>query len=144
VAAALLLAARDAGEPAWAAAATGLAVRAAARPPDQTGVVDAGLCHGSAGLAHLFSRMYQMTAEPALADAARFWVVRTFELCSAMAPGRGVPLTGAARPAWKGPGLLEGAAGVALALEAAGTTVEPFWDQMLLVSAAGTPGGQAR
>jgi class I lanthipeptide synthase len=144
VAAALLLAARDAGEPAWAAAATGLAVRAAARPPGQTGVVDAGLCHGSAGLAHLFNRMYQMTAEPALADAARFWVERTLELCSAMAPGRGITLTEAPRPAWKGPGLLEGAAGVALAMEAAGTTVEPFWDQMLLVSAAGTPGGQAR
>jgi lantibiotic modifying enzyme len=144
VAATLLLAARDARESAWAAAATGLAVRAATRPPDQTGVVDAGLCHGSAGLAHLFNRMYQITAEPALADAARFWVERTLELCSAETPGRGVTPTEAARPAWKGPGLLEGAAGVALAMEAAGTTVEPFWDQMLLVSAAGTPRGQAR
>jgi hypothetical protein len=88
--------------------------------------------------------MYQMTAEPALADAARSWVERTLELCSAMAPGRGVTLTEAARPAWKGPGLLEGAAGVALAMEAAATAVEPAWDQMLLVSAAGIPGGQAR
>jgi hypothetical protein len=144
VAAALLLAARDAGEPAWAAAATGLAVRAAARPPDQTGVVDAGLCHGSAGLAHLFNRMYQMTAEQALADAARFWVERTLELCSAAAPGQGAALADAARSACKGPGLLEGTAGVALALEAAGTAVEPVWDQMLLVSTAGTAGVQAR
>ena len=40
--------------------------------------------------------------------------------------------------------LLEGAAGVALAMEAAGTTVEPLWDQMLLVSAAGIAAGQAR
>jgi lantibiotic biosynthesis protein len=124
VAAALLLAARDAGEPAWAAAATGLAVRAAARPPDQTGVVDAGLCHGSAGLAHLFNRMYQLTAEPALADAARFWIEQTLELGSAC----------------HGTGLLEGSGGVALALEAASTTTEPVWDQMLLVSTAGTAG----
>jgi hypothetical protein len=29
-------------------------------------------------------------------------------------------------------------------MEAAGTTVEPVWDQMLLVSAAGIAGGQAR
>ena len=85
-----------------------------------------------------------MTAEPALADAARFWVERTVELCSATAPGRGVTLTEAERPAWKGPGLLEGAAGVALAMEAAATTAEPVWDQMLLVSAAGTPGAQPR
>lgn len=144
VAAALLLAAREAGEPAWASAATGLAVRAAARPPGQTGVVDAGLCHGSAGLAHLFNRMYQMTAEPALADAARFWVERTLALCPAMAPGQGVTPAAAAQPAWKGPGLLEGAAGVALAMEAAATTAEPVWDQMLLLSPAGTPGRQAR
>jgi class I lanthipeptide synthase len=142
VAAALLLAARDAGEPAWAATATGLAVRAAARPPGQAGVVDAGLCHGSADLAHLFNRMYQMTAEPALADAARFWVNRTVELCSATAPDQDVTRTDPARPAWKGPGLLEDAAGVALAMEAAGTTVEPIWDQMLLVS-AGTSWEQA-
>ena len=122
VAAALLLAARDVGEPSWAAAATDLAVRAAARPAAQTGVVDAGLCHGSAGLAHLFGLMYQMTAEAALADAARFWVERTLE-----------------QPGCNGPGLLEGTAGVALAMESACTTAEPVWDQMLLVSTAETP-----
>ena len=71
--------------------------------------------------------MYQLTAEPVLADAARFWIERTFELCFA------------AGPACKGPGLLEGVAGVALAMEAASTTVEPAWDQMMLVSTAGTP-----
>jgi lantibiotic biosynthesis protein len=144
VAMALLLAARDVGEPTWSAEATGLALRAADRPPGQTGVTDAGLCHGSAGLAHLFNRMYQMTAEPALADAARFWVERTVDLCSAAAPGQDAMLAEAAEPAWKGPGLLEGAAGVALALEAASTTVEPAWDQMLLVSVPETPEGQAR
>jgi lantibiotic biosynthesis protein len=141
VAAALLLAARDVGEPDWAAAATGLAMRAAARPPDQTGATDAGLCHGSAGLAHLFNRMYQMTGEPALADAARFWVERTLDLCVATQPGHRAK---AAAPAWNGPGLLEGAAGVALAMEAASTTAEPVWDQMLLVSTAGAPGVPAR
>ena len=144
VAAALLLAGRDADEPGWVATATGLAVRAAARPPGQTGVVDAGLCHGSAGLVHLFNRMYQMTAEPALADAARFWVERTLEFCSAPVPGRSAAPIDAAQSAWNGPGLLEGAAGVALAMEAAGTTVEPAWDQMLLVSTAGPAGVQAQ
>ena len=144
VAAALLLAARDVGEPAWMAVATGLALRAAARPPDQTRVVDAGLCHGSAGLAHLFNRMYQMTAEPALADAARFWVERTLDLCYAAASDRDAAFADVPKPPWKGPGLLEGAAGVALALEAASTTVEPIWDQMLLVSTIPAPGKEAR
>jgi hypothetical protein len=163
VAMALLLAARDVGDLAWAQAATGLALRAAARPAGQTGVTDAGLCHGSAGLAHLFNRLYQLTAEQALADAARWWVERTLELCSASAPGESapgadaprtaapgaaapvrVPLAAAAQPAYGGPGLLEGAAGVALALAAAATTTEPVWDQMLLVSSLENPGAQGR
>jgi lantibiotic biosynthesis protein len=137
VAAALLLAARDVGEPAWASIATDLAVRAAARPAGQTGVADAGLCHGSAGLAHLFGLMHQLTAEPALAHAARFWAERTLDLCSAEVPG-------AARSACNGPGLLEGSAGVALAMEAACTVAEPIWDQMLLISSAEPAETQAR
>jgi hypothetical protein len=163
VAMALLLAARDVGDLAWATAATGLALRAAARPAGQAGVTDAGLCHGSAGLAHLFNRLYQLTAEQALADAARLWVERTLELCSASAPGESapgadaprtaapgaaapgrVPLAVAAQPAYGGSGLLEGAAGVALALAAAATTAEPVWDQMLLVSPLENPGAQGR
>jgi lantibiotic biosynthesis protein len=44
---------------------------------------------------------------------------------------------------WTGIGLLEGAAGVALVLLAATTSVEPAWDRMFLVSAPrpgpGTP-----
>lgn len=163
VAVALLLAADDVGEPDWATVATGLALRAAARPAGQAGVTDAGLCHGSAGLAHLFNRLYQLTEERALADAARFWIGRTLELCSASVPGESapgtdvqgraapgaaapgrVPPTAAARPACNGPGLLEGSAGVALALEAAGTAAEPAWDQMLLVSSLQNPGAQER
>ena len=128
----MLLAARDVAEPSWAAVATDLAVRSAVRPPYRAGVADAGLCHGSAGLAHLFNRMHQMTSEPVLANAARFWVERTLELCATSGP------------AFSGPGLLNGAAGVALAMEAASTTAEPAWDQMLLVSAAGSPEAPAR
>jgi hypothetical protein len=175
VALALLLAARDVGELDWATAATGLALRAAVRPAGQAGVTDAGLCHGSAGLAHLFNRLYQLTAEQALADAARFWVERTLELCSRPASGAAGPETSApgesapgvtsyraapprtaapgaaaparvplpvaaAWPACTGPGLLEGAAGIALAMEAAATETEPAWDQMLLVSPIENPG----
>lgn len=136
VAAALLLAAGDAGRADWAEIATGLALRAAARHPQQTGVMDAGLCHGTAGLAHLFGRMYQLTGEPELASAAVTWAGRTLACCTeadAADPG-------SAAPPWKGPGLLEGAAGVALCLLAASTATEPVWDQALLVATAGQAG----
>lgn len=119
---ALLLAARDMGEPNWQQTGTELALRAARRPPEDAGVSDAGVCHGSAGLAHLFARMYQLTGEPELAAAAVAWAGRTLAMCAAP------------DPAWSGPGLLEGAAGIALVLLAGCAPAEPAWDQMLLVS----------
>jgi len=123
VALALLLAARDLGEPSWQRAGTELALHAARRPPEDTGASDAGVCHGTAGLAHLFTRMYQLTGERELADAAVAWAERTLAMCA-----------GPAASAWSGPGLLEGAAGIALVLLAGCVPAEPVWDQMLLVS----------
>lgn len=138
VAAALLWAARLMKEPSWEREARAIARRAAQRPAEQSGVVDAGLCHGAAGLGHLFNRMFQATGESCLADAARFWFERTLQM---RRPGRGV----AGYEAWQldddgqvswiaDPGLLTGAAGIALALLAATTAVEPDWDRMLLVA----------
>jgi hypothetical protein len=143
VAAALLVAAQDARDPFWVEEATALAVRAAERPAHLSGVVDAGFCHGSAGLAHLFNRMFQLTGESKLADAAQFWLERTLDLC---APGQPEPLpwvSDAGQPAWNGLGLLEGAAGVALVLLAASTAVEPVWDRMFLASRLAPDGGHA-
>src|SRR6185436_12774096 len=73
VSAALMTAARHARKTAWETAALDIARKAAQRPADQSGVVDAGLCHGSAGLGHLFNRMHQATGDAALGDAARYW-----------------------------------------------------------------------
>src|SRR5262249_51780261 len=124
--------------PAWERAALAVALRSAARPPDQAGVRDAGLCHGAAGVGHLFNRMYQATGEPRLAEAARFWFRRALGLRQ---PDRGIAGFAAFMPEHDGqerwvdePGLLTGAAGVALALLAACTPVEPAWDCVLLVS----------
>src|SRR5258707_545491 len=48
-----------AAEPAWEVDAVRIALRAADRPGEKSGVVDSGLCHGAAGLGHLFNRTYQ-------------------------------------------------------------------------------------
>jgi lantibiotic biosynthesis protein len=140
VAVALLLAARDAGVPHWAQAGTDLALQAARRPPELTGVADAGLCHGTAGLAHVFARLHQLTGHPELAEAARRWLGRTLDACrDYLAMCGSSPLASTAQLTWNGPGLLEGAAGVALAVLSACRTADPGWDQALLVS-TGLPG----
>jgi hypothetical protein len=118
VAVALLAAATARGHTPWRDEALELA-RACARRPD-TGARELGICHGAAGVAHLFNRLYQATGEPELGDAARAWLSR------ALAMRASVDTTTDAT-------LLTGSTGVALVLLAAATELEPSWDRMLLV-----------
>jgi hypothetical protein len=143
IAATLLVAARASGEPAWEEEALRLARTAARRPPESTGARDACVCHGAAGLGHLFNRLYQATGDLELLVAARAWMERALDLRE---PGRGVggfvtwgpDATGAME--WRDdPSLLTGAAGIALALLAATTPCEPAWDRFLLLSPAHPP-----
>lgn len=137
VAVTLMNAARRTGNPAWEHEARAVLRAAAARrhePPQ----FDAGLCHGSAGLAHLFNRMFQATGEPSAREAAIHWVERTLGL---RRPGEGVAgfvawsIDENHEKVWKGePGLQVGAAGIGLALLAAAAPIEPGWDRVLLAS----------
>ncbi|HYL04393.1 MAG TPA: lanthionine synthetase C family protein [Thermoanaerobaculia bacterium] len=142
IAAALLVTARAAGEPAWEAEALSLARAVARRAPGGSGARDACLCHGAAGLGHLFNRLYQATGDPELLAAARGWMERALDLRQ---PGRGVggfltwgpDALGQRQMDWRDETtLLTGAAGVALALLAATTAIEPAWDRFLLISPA--------
>jgi lantibiotic modifying enzyme len=136
VAATLLAAARGAGVAAWEEPAMEAALSAAARAEDKSRIRDAGLCHGAAGIAHLFNRMYQATGEEKLAEAARFWYGWTLRFRQ---PGQGVAgfrswsTDGEGNEDWRSdPGFLEGAAGIGLSLLAAISPVEPEWDRLLL------------
>jgi lantibiotic biosynthesis protein len=150
IAATLLMAARGVGDADWEQAAVALACRAAERPASETGVVNANFCHGAAGLAHLYNRMYQATGERALGRAAVYWLERTLGFYRLARDAGGSWVQGNWDPArrerwtWTGVELVDGAAGVALVLLAAATSVEPAWDRMFLVSAPkpdpGTPG----
>jgi lantibiotic modifying enzyme len=138
IAVALLGAGRCVNERAWEQHASMIAHRVAERPAEQSGVVDGGLCHGAAGVGHLFNRLFQATGDTRFATAARFWFERTLEM---RRPNQGIAGFVAFMPKRPGekrwvaaPGVLEGAAGIALALLAAATPIEPEWDRMLLAS----------
>ena len=135
VAAGLLAAGRALGDETVVKEALDTALDAAARTGDDAQVVDAPLCHGAAGLLHLFGRLYAQTGEQRLADAARHWA----EVALAMRRDEPVAGYGAMRADGQGgwdyepiAGLLEGAAGVALALLAATSERDPAWDLLLL------------
>jgi hypothetical protein len=139
IAAALLVAAESIGHTAWRQEAIAIARVAARRPQHGSGVVDAGLCHGSAGLMLIFQRFYVATGEEGFLQAARVWCQHTL---AQRRPGHGLGGYQAWEPrrrggfAWQNsPGLLTGAAGVGLALLAAVTPVAPAWDRALAISA---------
>lgn len=109
-------------------------------PIATSGVVDAGLCHGAIGLAHLFHRFYQASGEPRFADAARAW----FERGLAMRRPAGLGGFGAMVPQDRGEpqwrpcaDFLGGATGIALGLLAAIRDDEPGWDRLLLCDLQG-------
>ncbi|MEM7350298.1 MAG: lanthionine synthetase C family protein [Acidobacteriota bacterium] len=140
IAAGLLLAARCCEHRGWETAALELARAASASSED---LPDAGFCHGAAGVAHTFHRMYQATGEPTFAAAARTWLQRllasqqldmgeTGFFTDPLSPHIGV------RPG--GPelqetgGLMRGAAGIGLVLQAAISDEAPDWDRLMLLS----------
>ena len=143
VAAALLAASLRVGVPEWEREALEIARTAAARPPDEAGVFDAGLCHGAAGLGHVFNRMYQATGDATLLRAARFWFHRALAMRTSDGGVGGFSALGFREDGTtyrEGvAGILTGAAGVGLALLSAASSIEPAWDRMLLLSTRGAP-----
>ncbi|AKF86175.1 hypothetical protein MFUL124B02_22910 [Myxococcus fulvus 124B02] len=134
----LFTAARAVGESRWEADALELAREAAKRPQEDSGVKDSPLCHGAAGLLHIFNRFHQATGEELFASAARQWLGQALR---SWQPGRGIGgfafwgRDAQGQSAWvERAGLLEGTAGIALALLAAASGVEPSWDRVLLMS----------
>lgn len=143
VAIALFGAGVRAEQPHWRAEALAVARRAAQRSPQEAGVKDAGMCHGAAGLGHIFNRFFQATGEPVFRDAARSWLERALAMRT---PDHGLagyqmwvsqqpPTT----PEQEGDrvddaSMLTGVTGTALALLAAISTVEPRWDRCYLTN----------
>lgn len=92
-----------------------------------------GLCHGVAGLLQITMRFAHDTGDPRFFDFSRELTETLLAMYEPERPFgyrrkevRGVRLDD--------PGLLDGAAGVALALLSAGNAAEPAWDRMLLLS----------
>ncbi len=138
IAAVLLAAARSFDRPEWEREAIALAHLAAGRTPQAGRVVDACLCHGTAGISHMFLRLHHATGDPLLKAAALEWLEHTLAI---RRPGQGIAgylnwISDAVNgDAWRAdPSFLNGAAGVGLALLAAVSDVEPAWDRVMLLS----------
>ncbi len=102
----------------------------------ETGVVDAGLCHGTAGIAHIYNRMYNFTNRNEFKESAVYWFNKTLELniyndtLSGYKAHRSEKYGGS----YEDFGFLEGIAGIGLAFISAISNIEPVWDETLFLS----------
>lgn len=137
VAASLFAAARALRRPDVEAFAVDVAHAACRRAFETSAVVDAGFCHGSAGLAHLFHRLHRASGDAECARAGRAWFARLLERTEDRPNIAGLATFCFERerggeyiedPAW-----LTGAAGAGLALLAAVTDLDPVWDRPFLL-----------
>ena len=133
---ALLRAAEALGHDDWHAFALEVARDCASRSVDESLVNDMGMCHGAAGAALVFLRLWQRTGDPSLAEAVRFWVQRTLDMRLPQFPAT----AGVFSMEWED-GVyypiscvtyFTGAAGVGLALLSSLTGDTDSWDAMFL------------
>jgi hypothetical protein len=139
ISATLVLAGQAAGQRDWEEEGIRVGLRACAGLPETAGVKDGGLCHGAAGLGHIFHRLYRSTQREEFAKASRLWFRQLFAMRRESGSFAGYLSYGPDREGTLGwheeSGFLTGAAGITLALTAAVTETEPVWDRAMMLSA---------
>jgi lantibiotic modifying enzyme len=110
-----------------------IATHCASRNIDKSGISDAHICQGTAGIAHIYNRLFNYTGKRLFKEASVYWVLETLN--------RFNPQLQSGFQAWKGKfgwveydGLLEGSAGIGLTLISAISDIEPKWDRCILLS----------
>lgn len=101
---------------------------------EKNGIVDAGICHGTAGIAHIFNRFFFETKMPIFKDTANYWIKETLKMATHDDGLAGYKSFYSEKEWVKEYGLLEGVAGIGLALLSHISDEEPTWDRCLLLS----------
>ncbi len=100
-------------------------------------LMDAGLCHGTAGIAHIYNHMYKETGDVEFKETAIYWFDQTLKFATSNNAYAGF-LTYRNfnnKPTYeKSIGFLEGISGIGLALISLVSDLESAWDESLLIS----------
>jgi hypothetical protein len=110
-------------------------LHAVASPIPRAATADASLCHGHAGLAHI-ALATAVDATPTVADRLRASIPGLLDAVLPAGTDPAVHADQLIHDTEPGPGLLEGAAGIALAIQALDTGRGPCtgWDTCLLIT----------
>jgi lantibiotic biosynthesis protein len=104
------------------------------RDLSENGITDAGLCHGTSGIAHIFNRFYRETKNPVFKETAAYWIEETLKMAHHDDGLAGYKFWDGKKSWVNSEGLLEGIAGIGLALYSHLSEEESHWDRCLLLS----------
>jgi len=101
--------------------------------PRKEGVIDSGICHGAAGIAHIYNRFYQITNNELYRETALYWT--NIALNQAVHKDGIAGFKSFDGSVWqKSLGLLTGVSGIGLVLLSSISSIAPRWDRCLLIS----------
>lgn len=104
------------------------------RKIEETDIRDAGVCHGSAGVAHIYNRMWHYTRDEVFKETTDFWIAQTLAMASHEEGIAGYRSFNHGAVPWvTQPGLLEGAAGIGLVLHSY-LTGDFSWDYCIMLN----------
>ena len=96
-------------------------------------VADACICHGTSGISHIYNRMYQLTNLSVFKNSALYWLDETLKMGNNDNQLAGYSFLHSGEYA-SSIDLLTGISGVGLSLLASIDSVEPKWDECLMLS----------
>lgn len=97
-----------------------------------THVADAGLCHGSAGIGHLYNRIYNKTGIVDFKNSANHWMAKTVRFGDGDSDTAGYTVWDTDSKKMKGEyGFIEGISGIGLAIMSHNCESQLEWDKLL-------------
>lgn len=96
-------------------------------------VQDPGICHGAAGIASIFYRMWWNTRDVTYLEATNYWINETLQMGRNQNGIAGYVYT-KSNHILKGFHLLEGVSGIALSMLFISLKQEPVWDRCIMIS----------
>ncbi len=102
---------------------------------NKNSVCDAGICHGTAGIAQIYNRFYWETKLPEFKETANYWINETLKMAYHKDGLAGYKSWRGSELGWENKiGILEGITGIGLALLSHISDEDPNWDECLLLS----------
>lgn len=120
----------------WMNFAEKIALKSIGRKKDNTGIADAGLCHGTSGLSHMYKRFFINTENRDFLDASEFWLKETINMAKFQ---DGLAGYKSYNPSETGgwvneTNFLNGISGIGMSMLSSISNIDISWDESLLLS----------